>query len=131
VSRLGRVVAVVAILGSLLLLSACGTSGQSAAGSYWATFHSPSADSTFPLTLSSDKAFALKLGSGHAIRGTWSEHGDNLTLTGSDGAAHVVLNIQQFGKSLGNSGSHMGVFEALGQYSLKDLPKAPWYATRI
>jgi VCBS repeat-containing protein len=116
------------------LLSACATSGPSVVGSYRMTFVSSTARETsenshLPLTLTNDGRFVITLdSSGHAIKGTWSEHNDDLTLKGTDGPAHVVITVRQSGQNLG-SATHPGSFKPLGPYALTDVP-LPWYGVR-
>ena len=128
------------VIGSLLVLSACGTpAGPPAAGNYVATFlvsettnHSIRSVNSFPLTMSGNGTFVLTLDfHGHTVNGHWTEHGNSVMLKGTDGRAHFVLHFRRFGKNLGNSGSHMGILEYLGKYTIPELPSAPWNAVRI
>jgi hypothetical protein len=108
-------------------MAACGSSVPSAVGSYKVTFISGT--HSLPLTVASDGHFVLSLDSaGHAIRGTWSEHGDNVTFMGADGGAHVIFSAPQSGRNLG-SASHSGSFKGLGSYAIKGAP-IRWYGVR-
>jgi hypothetical protein len=117
-------------LGTLLSLSACGTSGTSAIGTYTAVFNY-SQHSTKPtsaaLTLKADGHFVLIAG-GHALKGTWSESDGSVTFNGTDGPAKFVLHVHQSGNDLG-SASRPGSLKGLGAYELKGR-SIPWYAVR-
>ncbi len=112
-ARLSRFAAGVATIGTLMLLSACGTSVPAAVGSYKVTFvvtKNPgsigfivgSPDSAFSLALNEDGHFVMKP-SGHAgatFKGTWSQSEDVVTLNSSKNRFVARLNGKNLQKGL-------------------------------
>jgi hypothetical protein len=126
VKKLHRVIAALVTIGALLSLSGCGTSVPSAIGSYQATFVGTKASSTFPLVLAEDGHFVLALGpAGVPFRGSWSQTGSQVTLTGKAGSNKVVLMAQETGENL-----RQGSYESFGRFQSQRFT-LPWSALRI
>jgi hypothetical protein len=89
VTRLGRVAAVVTVLGSVTTLSACGNSVPAVVATYRVTFVAPGAgvndlyvDPVYSLILSQDRHFVLvpSAHGGATFKGTWNESPGQLML---------------------------------------------------
>jgi hypothetical protein len=133
VLRTIRVAVVLLGLGLLLSLPACSTTPvPSAAGSYRMTLVSANRDHrlTVPLVLSADRHFLATLtppGSAFAgppLRGTWSQAGDQITMTGSEGPSEVSLVAVVTRKSL-----DQGSFHSFARHRIKAVTLS-WSAQR-
>jgi hypothetical protein len=119
-------------IGTVLSLSACGTSAPSAVGSYRATFVGRSGlhKTTIPLVLAADGRFVIDLTppgaafAGAPFTGRWSQNGGQVTLNGREGITEVVLVATETGKNLGQ-----GTLESLGRSKALRFTM-PWYAVR-
>ena len=90
----------------------------SPAGSYTATLFAPKEQSaTFPLTLTAKGHFAIQAGP----KGTWTETGTAITMTGTYKKTTYVFTINQRGTNLGSK-AHPGELTADG------TPDAKWFA---
>jgi len=97
-------------IGTLLSLSACGTSTPSAVGSYKAMFDITGTTNhpTYPLfyyqavpfALGADGHFVMDFGPGYVMKGTWSQSEGRVTLSGKVGNERATLGAVQQGRNL-------------------------------
>jgi len=111
-TRFRRVAAVLVTLGTLLSVSACGTSVPAAVGTYKATFVTTpkpgvasafiaNPDEEFSLVLNGDGHFVMKfLGPGVTFKGTWSQFKDQITLSEVNRLTKIKFVAVQKGRSL-------------------------------
>jgi hypothetical protein len=138
VTRLGRAVAVLVTLASLLSLSACGSSVPSAVGSYRATFvYAPTsveakefvvgnANSIFALVITADGHFVMTSRAHHGatFQGTWSQAESTVTLSEKRGTNKIEFVALQEGRNL-----RQGHIEYLSRPAPVGYTE-PWYAVR-